>query len=161
MFTMARSRVDELQVSVADPDDRPGSIPAEQHQMIDAIHTDERRKVVSGIRVEDDPRFGRPRCRIAARCARNNAGQDPGAKNQRDVGIERIECFVNQPIQVEHVRAAPGENRPNHRQWGIAALHLAALEIDEERHALGRVLRHPRELGDEPRDAGAEGHESV
>ena len=136
-------RVEERDLAVLHVQQRPRRRPAVEHDVIDAVHADERREVVAGVRVEEDAGLRRPRRRVAARRAGDDAGEDAGSEDQRDVGMERLQRLVEQPVQVEHVRAAPGEERSDDAQRRVAALHLAPLEIDEDGRALRRVLRPP------------------
>jgi hypothetical protein len=72
--------------------------------------------------------------------------------------MEGLQRLVEEPVQVEHVRAAPRQERSHDSQRRVAALHLAPLEIDEHGRALRRVLGCLRQLGHEPRDAISNSH---
>src|SRR5687768_3134805 len=72
--------------------------------------------------------------------------------------MERLEGLVQQAVQVEHVRAPPGEERACDANRRVAAGHLSTLEVDEDGSALCRILRLLRQLGHEPGDAIAGVH---
>ena len=112
---------------------------AVEDDVVDAVHADERREVVAGVGVEQHARFGRPRGGVAARGAGDDAGEDAGAENQRDVGMERRQRLVEQPVQVEHVRAAPGR--------AASARPAAACSRAGPRGARGRRTRSPPASG--------------
>ncbi len=126
--------------------------------MVDAVHADEGGEVVAGVGVHEDAGLWRPRRRVAARRGRHDAGEDAGAEDQRDVGMERLERLVEQAIEVEHVRAASSEERFRDPQRRVGARHLASFEVDEDGGALGRELRLLRHFGQELRYAVANGH---
>ena len=69
-----------------------------------------------------------------------------------------MQRFIQEAVQVEHVRAAAGEQRPDDVDRGEATRDLAPLEVDKDRRPLRRVLRLFRQLGDEPGDAIANTH---
>ena len=71
--------------------------------------------------------------------------------------MERMKGFVEQPVQVEHVGATPGEQRLDHPDRRIAAHDFAPLEVDEDCRPLRRILRLLRQLGRQRGDAVADG----
>ncbi len=148
-----RRGVEERDLAVLHVQQRPRRGLSVEHDVVDAVHADEGREVVARVGVEEDARFRRPRRRVPARGAGDDAGQHAGSKDQRDVGMQRLQGLVEQPVQVEHVGAPSRQERADHGQRRVAALHLAPLEVDEHRRALRRVLRGLRQLGHEARDA--------
>ena len=153
-----RRRVEERDLAVLHVQQRPRRRLSVQHDVIDAVHPDEGREVVAGVRVEQHAGLRRPRRGVAARRARHDPGQDARAENQRDIGMQRVQGLVEQPVQVEHVRAAPREQRPDDRKGRVSASHLPALEVDEDGRPLRRVLRRLGQFRHEPRHAIAHGH---
>jgi hypothetical protein len=55
-----RRGVDERDLAVTDVQQRPRRGAAEQHEVVDAVHADERREVVAGVGIEQDAGLGRP-----------------------------------------------------------------------------------------------------
>ncbi len=69
-----------------------------------------------------------------------------------------MQRLVQQPVQVEHVRATAGEQPAHDPHRRISPAHLATLEINQQRRSLRRILRLPGKLRKEPRDAVADCH---
>jgi hypothetical protein len=72
--------------------------------------------------------------------------------------MQRKERFVEQTIQIEHVRAAPRKQRLEDASRRVGRLDLPGCEVDEERPALRWVLRSLRQLADETHDTLANPH---
>ena len=65
--------------------ERPLRAAAVQHEVIDAVHPQERREVIAAVGIEDDARFGRPRRAVAARA---RSARCPSARLSR----RSVEC---------------------------------------------------------------------
>ena len=139
---------------------RPRRAPAVEHEVVDAVHADERREVVAGVRVQQHAGLGRPRRGVAARRAGDDAGQHAGAEDQRDVGMQRLQRFVEQAVQIEHVGAAPGEQRARRP---AAACSRAAPRAARDRRRPSRPASgycgRLRQLGHQTRHAIADRHQ--
>jgi hypothetical protein len=154
----AYPRVLKLDPLRRDPHHRPLGGAPEEHEVIDAVHLHERREIVAAVRVHQHARLGRPRRRVAARGARHQARQHAGAEDQRNLGIERRARLVEQFEQVEHVRAAAGEQLFDDGEGRVGAIDRLPFEIDEQGGALTGILRLLRHFGEERGDAIAHGH---
>ena len=55
--------------------------------------------------------------------------------------MQRLERLIQEPIQIEHVRPAPGEKGTGDAQRRVGARDLAPFEIDEQRRSLRGELR--------------------
>jgi hypothetical protein len=73
--------------------------------------------------------------------------------------MQRIQRFVEEAVQVEHVGAAPREERLQNVARGIARLHAASFQIDKQRAPLCGILRVARQFRDKSRDAIADTHD--
>src|SRR5258707_808799 len=72
--------------------------------------------------------------------------------------MERLQRLVEEPVQVEHVGAASGQERSDDGQRRVAALNLAPLQVDEYGRALRRILRLAGKLADEAGNSVPDGH---
>ena len=139
-----RLAVHELDLARLDPQHRPGRRSSEEDDVVDAVHADEGGEVVAGVGVHEDARLRGPRRGVAARRGGHDAGEHAGSEDQRDVGVQGVQRLVQQPIKVEHVGAAPGEQRLRDPEGRIRAHDLALLEVDEDSGALRGELRFLR-----------------
>src|SRR5215203_6735919 len=73
--------------------------------------------------------------------------------------MQRGQRFVEQPVEVVHIGAAPREQRARHTNRRIRREGLTALEIDEQRRALGRKFRSARHFSHKRLHSLANAHE--
>ena len=144
--------------ALANGQHRPRRRPAVEDEVIEAVHAQERGEIVARVGIHQHAGFRRPGRAVAARGARNEAGEQAGTEDQRHVRMKREQALVEQAVEVVHIRAASAEQRPRHGQRRIRRHGFASLEIDEQGRALRGELRRTRQLAQQLRDALADAH---
>ena len=79
--------------ALANDEHRPRRRLAVEDEVIEAVHAEERREVITGVGVEEHAGFRRPRRAVAARRARHQAGQQARSEDQRDVRVAAATAF--------------------------------------------------------------------
>ena len=129
----------------------PGGLPVEDKVLVSA-QLEKRGEEIPAVAVEDRVAVGSDAGEVAAGGGGKRPREDAAAEDHRYLRVERLPAVEQEVMEEEHVRAAAGKERPQHRDGKVLREMLPPLEVDEEHRALGRVLRavvHPRR---EPRD---------
>ena len=128
-----------------------GGLPVEDEVVV-PVQLEKRGEEIAAVAVEDRVAVGSDAGEVAAGGGGKRPREDAAAEDHRYLRVERLPAVEQEVMEEEHVRAAAGEERPQHPDGKVLREMLPPLEVDEEHGALRRVLRavvHPRR---EPRN---------